>query len=604
IPFLVIEPAKAEYRNMLHADGLKDLQIFAPGYKDIAPFHINPFEFPTGIDPQAHISNLYTVFNAAFILYAPMPYVLERALYEVYEDRGWDLGAGLHPDYDYSKKCVPSLAFPTLTDLYFKIGEVVDRLGYDQRIRMDVTAGLQARVDSLRVGQKGRTFDIRRSVPFDSLLEKPTILEVSHIGSDDEKAFLIGLVLMRLYEERELGGESANLKHVTVIEEAHRLLTKTSTDTSSAEEANMKGKSVETFCNILSEIRAYGEGIMVAEQIPAKLAQDVLKNTNLKIMHRVVAGDDRELMGMMMNLSETQQFAVTSLKRGEAATFAEGLETPALVKVPLVKIAKKASDADVKKASDEYYSRFPLVNQQSAGCKYCMDICRFGARAKRLIGNSAKMAIWGQALASLGTMSPELTDWHALSNSILPPSVRTNLPLKQKDDMSWCLITIASEIAFWDIRNYKNIDIATIEDLTNSFVHFMSFIRDKKPQKEITIRHADFRQRLLRVMSEKKGPLRGCEVCKNICMFKPLSDLLMKRSDIMSGFNKAISAKKKKEPVREFCEKICAEELRTGQSDIVRGAAICFFAHIGEMVKAKDPAKDIAYIFDIPAPKK
>jgi hypothetical protein len=161
-------------------------------------------------------------FYAASILYAPMPYVLERALYEVYEDRGWDLGVGRHPDEDPRSGVAPPLAFPTLTDLYHKVGQVVDRLGYEDRIRMDVTAGLQARVDSLRVGQKGQTLDCRRSVPFAEILEKPTILELSHLGSDDEKAFLIGLLLMRLYEHLELAGESPHVKHLTLIEEAHR----------------------------------------------------------------------------------------------------------------------------------------------------------------------------------------------------------------------------------------------------------------------------------------------------------------------------------------------------------------------------------------------
>ncbi len=241
--------------------------------------------------------------------------------------------------------------FPTLTDLYHKVKQVVDRLGYDDRIRMDVTAGLQARVDSLRVGQKGQTFECRRGVPFSAILEKPTVLEIAHLGSDEEKAFLIGLLLMRLYEACELAGESEHIKHVTLVEEAHRLLTRTSTETSAAEVANSKGKSVEAFCNILAEIRAYGEGLVIAEQIPTKLADDVLKNTNLKIMHRMVAADDREQMGAAMNLVGNQTMVVPSLARGEAVVYAEGVEMPVLVQVPRFRSQRQILDDQVRRVS-------------------------------------------------------------------------------------------------------------------------------------------------------------------------------------------------------------------------------------------------------------
>jgi hypothetical protein len=413
IPFLVIEPAKAQYRNLLGAEGFADLQVFAPGYRQVAPLRLNPFEFPPGVDPQAHIAHLYTVFNAAFILYAPMPYVLERALYEVYEDRGWDLGAGNHPEENPETGEVRFLAFPTVTDLYQKIGEVVDRLGYDQRIRMDVTAGLQARVDSLRVGQKGQTFDCRRSVPFDAILSKPTILELAHLGSDDERAFLMGLLLMRLYETLMLAGESPGLKHVTLIEEAHRLLTKTSTDVD-AETANTKGQAVGTFCNILAEIRAYGEGVIVADQIPSKLATDVLKNTNLKIMHRMVAADDRELMGGTMNLLGQQKMAVTALPRGQAVVFAEGSETPSLVAVPLFPSVAAASDGDVHAVNEAFYHGCPDVRRPMPGCAHCRSVCRYAAWAKRLaMPPEAMAAVWGYAISCLDG-SPRADAWEVL----------------------------------------------------------------------------------------------------------------------------------------------------------------------------------------------
>jgi hypothetical protein len=348
VPFLVVEPAKTEYRH-LRAAAMPDLQIYTLGDERWAPFRLNPFEFEIAsadqrIHVQTHIDYLKSVFNAAFILYAPMPYVLETCLHEIYQDRGWDLTTSQNrrlplpgtaasvraPEYDYP-------VFPTLADLYRKIDEVVDRLGYEERIQMDVKAGLKARVGSLLLGSKGLMLGARHSVPLQELLSRPTVLELEAIGNDDEKAFVIGLILTRLYEYRRLqamrGDDLPPLQHVAVFEEAHRLLKNVPTEVET-EGANLKGQAVETFANMLSEIRAYGQGVLIAEQIPAKLAPDVLKNTNLKLMHRIVAEDDRQALGATMNLAERQSRYVTSLGAGQAVAYAEGADRPYLVQVP------------------------------------------------------------------------------------------------------------------------------------------------------------------------------------------------------------------------------------------------------------------------------
>jgi hypothetical protein len=362
LPFLAIEPAKAEYRELRGAQGLNDLQVFTLGDETVAPFRLNPFEFeitPTGrIHVQTHIDYLKSVFNAAFILYAPMPYVLETCLHEIYQDKGWDLTTGQNrrlPANLRGREADYPL-FPTLTDLYHKIDEVVDRLGYEERIQMDVKAGLKARVGSLRLGGKGLMLDVAHGLSMNKLLARPTVLEMERVGNDDEKAFLIGMVLTRLYEHRVIQAQSGTplpkLQHVTVFEEAHRLLKNVPTEVET-EAANTKGQAVETFANMLSEIRAYGEGVLIAEQIPTKLAPDAIKNTNLKIVHRVVAEDDRLIMGGAMNMDEAQERYVTTLLTGQAAVYAEGADKPYLVAVPPFKgqrTSARPSDAVIRAA--------------------------------------------------------------------------------------------------------------------------------------------------------------------------------------------------------------------------------------------------------------
>jgi hypothetical protein len=154
------------------------------------------------------------------------------------------------------------------------------------------------------------------------------------MGNDEDKAFVLGALLLHLAEHRRAAGLVGNhLRHVTVVEEAHRLLAAVPQNLP-AEEANARGKAVESFTNLLAEVRAYGEGIVVVDQVPTKLAGDVLKNTNLKVVHRLVAEDERRRVGGCMNMSEKQMRHVSTLRCGQSAVFAEGCPGAYLVQVP------------------------------------------------------------------------------------------------------------------------------------------------------------------------------------------------------------------------------------------------------------------------------
>lgn len=337
VPFLVLEPAKTEYRSLLADPQLgPDLRIFTLGAEQVSPLRMNPFEVESGVSVATHIDLLKSVFNASFGMWNPLPQVLEQCLHAVYRDYGWDPVRGTNRRGTASRR---GEAFPTLTDLHQKIGEVADSLGYEDRVTSDIKAALMTRVNSLRIGGKGLMLDTQSSIPVEELLRQPTIIELEPVGDDDEKAFLMGLLLIRLYEHLRATGsiEGAGLRHVVVVEEAHRLLANVP-PVANQEQSNSRGKAVETFANMLSEVRAYGEGFLVAEQIPSKLALDVIKNTNLKIVHRIVAGDDRQIIGQSMNMDEHQRDMLATLRVGQAAVFAEGEDRPILVAIPYAKI--------------------------------------------------------------------------------------------------------------------------------------------------------------------------------------------------------------------------------------------------------------------------
>lgn len=336
VPFLVVEPAKAEYRSLIdHPSIGPRLRVWTAGRATVGPLLLNPLEVPPGAGVSEHLDLVRAAFGAAFGLWTPLPQILERCLHEVYVDRGWDLRTDRNMRLD-DPDVVPPEAFPTLSDLVAKVGEVVPTLGYDEKVTGDMQAALLTRLQSLCSGGKGAMLDVSASLPADELFGHPTVVELEALGDEGDKAFLVGLLLIRLAEHRRHQGPSDHLRHVLVVEEAHRLLANIGRP-GSAMEADPRGQAVETFANLLSEIRAYGQGVVIADQVPVRLAPDVVKNTNLKIAHRMVSADDREAMAGAMAMEDGQSRALTTLGVGEAAVFATGDDSPLLIRVPLAK---------------------------------------------------------------------------------------------------------------------------------------------------------------------------------------------------------------------------------------------------------------------------
>ena len=373
VPFLVIESAKREYIELANSRirnsftrNFEDLKVFTLGNETSngVRYRINPFEVLPGISLQTHIDYLLSTFNASFEMYAPMPQILERAVYEVYEDKGWDLYSG------ENKRGFND--YPTLEQLYYKIPSVMDGLGYAEEVQSNVKAALQTRINSLRIGGKGALLDVPKSIPISWLLDNPAVFELEDIGDDDTKAFVIGILLVQLYEYRKSCGSSQKLKGVLIIEEAHRLLK----NVSAGEGNNSRAKAVEFFCNMLAEIRSFGQGIIIADQIPTKLANDTIKNTNLKIVHRTVMEEDRNCIGAAMYMTDEQIDYLSSLQRGCAAVYAEGDNRPKLVRMPLISNTGTKTREEIlqqinNSLTREFAGIFSERKKLSKACVFC-----------------------------------------------------------------------------------------------------------------------------------------------------------------------------------------------------------------------------------------
>lgn len=307
VKFLVIEPAKGEYKKVLGGN----CKVLGTNSNKSELLQINPFSFPRDIHVLEHIDRLIEIFNACWPMYAAMPAILKDAVEKCYERVGWNLRFS---------KCDP-IRFPTFNDLIVTLPEVMESSLYSADTKSDYSGALITRVRSLTNGINGQIFCSGKEKTNEELFNDYVLVDLSRVGSNETKSLLMGILVMKLQEYRlHLDEMNSDLIHVTVLEEAHNLLRRTSV-TQSQEGANLQGKSVEMITNSIAEMRTYGEGFIIADQSPELLDEAVIRNTNTKIVLRLPNQKDRELVGTSMALNEEQIVELAKLPKGVAAIY-------------------------------------------------------------------------------------------------------------------------------------------------------------------------------------------------------------------------------------------------------------------------------------------
>ncbi len=321
IHFLVVEPAKGEYKNIF-GNGVANVYGTNPYYTPL--LKINPFRFPQEIHVLEHIDRLIEIFNVCWPMYAAMPAVLKDSVERAYIASGWDLSS--------SKNRYHNNLFPTFVDVLEELNNVVDESAFSQEVKDNYIGSLATRIKSLTNGIYGKIFD-NNELGDQKLFDENVIVDLSRIGSVETKAMIMGILVMRLQEYRMTSGTmEADLRHVTVLEEAHNLLKRTSTE-QSGESANLLGKSVEMLSNIIAEVRTYGEGFIIADQAPGLLDLSVIRNTNTKIIMRLPDEEDRKLVGKAANINDEQIKELAKLPTGVAAIYQNNWIEPVLCKI-------------------------------------------------------------------------------------------------------------------------------------------------------------------------------------------------------------------------------------------------------------------------------
>lgn len=447
IPFLVIESAKKEYRGLRKVDVFENqLRIYTLGDETVSPLRFNPFELMPGVRVEAHIAKLQTCFEGALPHVGPLPSVIAEGLEVIYRQTGWQLtdkGRNIE---------IESRQFPTMQNFYVAVEKVLKERGYQGEVKSNLEAAIKGRIKPLLMGSKGLMFSRTISNPSaKDLFTHPVILELNDLNEQD-KSLVMMFFLTLLREYRELN-PSKELSHITLVEEAHNVLENvTSKGSEEGGTSDVKAKAVQSFCNMLAEVRAYGEGLIIADQSPEKLARDAMRNTNVQIAHQLRDAHDREAIANAMIMSEEQRDFLSKCETGRAAIFYTGLQKATFIDVPVYKdpapptYEGKSSIENyyrgfeenfVPQKSDEevrvYMSRFGVGTEKIVNCSLCVDGCKYRDDILRLAEESKDsfQDAWERfkkAKSKTGAMK---------NLAILVLNV-TNVREEQNLDLAWC----------------------------------------------------------------------------------------------------------------------------------------------------------------------
>ena len=305
IPSLLIEPVKTDARALMGA--IDELRVFTVGQEGVAPFRLNPFLIETGVDVGLHIDLLNACFAAAWPLYGILVSHMRRVINKVYSDNGWDRVRNTH-------------GAPITLEMFRDTAEryCEEELEYGSQLTQDFRGAILARVEDMCEPSRAAILNPEENLPMNELLRCPTVIELRNIADPDFRALLISLLLVKVYEYVNMLGRSGRLRLLLVIDEAHQLMEELPKTADAGDGITSRRHAIDQLVNTAAEARSPGLGLVLAEQIPTRLARNALKNCHTKIVHKLTSPDDVQLMALETGCSERQAEHMTVLRKGEA----------------------------------------------------------------------------------------------------------------------------------------------------------------------------------------------------------------------------------------------------------------------------------------------
>lgn len=332
LPFLVIEPVKSEYHEL--SDSMPGLKTWNMNPASRNVLRINPFWFPRGSSLSYHLGSLKTIIASAFVLYSAMPNILEQCLTRVYIRCGWNIASGINT---YDGLLPERYLYPDFSMLCEEIDQFLNESKYTGETLSTYQGALLTRLKVFTSGTKGILFNTADHPDYDRWRQQPVIVELDELSDDADKCIALGVLTLQYFESVRLAQKGAKeknrLRHLLVIEEAHRLFKRSDPGFSDPESASSEQQLVETLSNMMAEIRAYGEGMFIVDQSPAKVAEDVIRNSSVKLIHRLDNMRDIEIIESSLRMQDASGL-ISTLMPGQALVSAEKMAHAALIQFP------------------------------------------------------------------------------------------------------------------------------------------------------------------------------------------------------------------------------------------------------------------------------
>ncbi len=564
IPFLVIEPTKSEYRHfVLNSPGLKERgRVYTLGNPGASPLKINPFEAPEGIRVQAHIDALVSLFTASFELYSPMPEVLRQALIDLYRLKGWDLTLNENlREYDSIKDELGDI-YPNMQDLYEAIEPTAKKMSFSDIVATDLQGSLQSVIGGLITGTNSLIYLAGTRIAPHILFSEPVVIELQEIADESERAFCLGSILLSLSHYAKKRGNSEQLKHVLLIEDAHRLF-----------ESEAKINSFVK--NILSEIGAYGEGLVFSSQLPASLSSNILSNTGVKVIHRLTRSEDLNVLSGAGFLSDSQKRDITTFATGFAITFADGMAQPIRCTFPHSFVRRESNGSGLEDGDEELLA---AMKKFTAGRR---DIAFIDDEWTLLVANHRSFRnLYNRFMLSFSNYYMQLVHFRSQIIREVQRILGGRSNLGDLSELTWRALVIAThrylqrkgEDNFWPHEEVRKLEKRWLKLLK------MAFNPGKKTPKLSLYEIQAWRNSFLKMSERDQGPYQTCGPCQAKCAYRYEVNELTSDPGVSFDFNTAINSEgaAPSENAAYFCRVL--NDRLIGQSDLE--ISYCLAVHL------------------------
>lgn len=304
VPFCVIESAKKDYWYLV--DTIPDLDVYSAG-QDAKWLSIDPFTPEYGTVIGNHIDSLLYAFSGAFEMETPTRLALSGLLKYAYIETGWQMDEIFCPK---GKKC------PTVQILIDLLPKFMEReLSYGEEVSDNIRGSILNRLNTLNEGTVGSVINCKYGKPLsgEELCTGFAVIELDDFPID-VKPFIAELVLVKAGQYLRRQDAAEKLKNVIVLEEAHNIFSRVSTNG----KETSKGIASMYFSSMLSEIREYGTGLIIADQGASQLNENAIANTKIKVLHSLGSKEDVDAEAYALHLSEYQKRLIPEMSKGVA----------------------------------------------------------------------------------------------------------------------------------------------------------------------------------------------------------------------------------------------------------------------------------------------